>query len=132
MLGAGVPWRQVWQLFWADLPERLQQQQEDRNPNGPGGMHAQLIIQAQQAVFADVGGTADALRALADELETMDGFDARLMNGRLTLPRQPRWVHAQICLARVYEVGDASMQRLSVRILSGTASKTQVGAGCGQ
>jgi hypothetical protein len=89
MLGAGAAWWQVWRLFWLDL-QQMQQQQEGR----AGRMQAQLIIHAQHPVFADAGGTADALRALADELEHMGGFDRRLLNGHLTLPQQPRWVHA--------------------------------------
>ena len=59
-------------------------------------MQPHLIIHAQQAAFADVGHTADALRALADELENMDGGGGGwqqqplLMNGRMVLPRQRR------------------------------------------
>ena len=94
MLVAGVSWRVVRNRFLALVQARLQQQHQ------PGGMHgmmqAQLVIHAQQAAFANVNHTADALRALADELENMDGPAQHhpqvpvFMGGRLLLPRAPR------------------------------------------
>lgn len=92
LLAAGASWRFVWARFWAQVQQRLQQQAAvGRN----FGMQAQLVIHAQQAAFADVGHTADALRALADELENLDGGaggllhqQPMLMGGRLLLPRQ--------------------------------------------
>lgn len=77
------------------VQQRLQLQALVGN-RGANGMQPHLVIHAQQAAFADVGHTADALRALADELENMDGGGGGwpqqplLMNGRMVLPRQRR------------------------------------------
>jgi hypothetical protein len=71
LLVAGGSWRFVWRQFWNLLQQQMQMHQAMAGRNAHGG--AQLVIQAHQAAFADVGNTADALRALADELENFDG-----------------------------------------------------------
>jgi hypothetical protein len=71
LLVAGSSWRLVWRHFWNLLQQQMQHHQVMARRNAHGG--AQLVIHAQHAAFADVGNTADALRALADELENLDG-----------------------------------------------------------
>lgn len=79
LLSGGGSLQQAWTRFWVQLQQRMQQQeQQGFGLNGEGDAaagvaHAHLVIRAPAAAgaFADVGHTADALRALADELENL-------------------------------------------------------------
>lgn len=109
LLLSGGTLRQAWTRFWVQLQQRMQQQEQgfgDGEGDAAGIAHAHLVIRAPAAAgaFADVGHTADALRALADELDNLgeggggqggeEGGGMQLMQGG------PMFLNGRLVVAR--------------------------------